>query len=106
VAVHGVADMAFEGSDGFLVGFALLDPPFEVGPAVGVGLAELADGGHVHGVVEVSVAALGEAVHGPPAGGELDRGGAVVGGVAVGVGEPGLPPADRTPVSMLLAGCV
>jgi len=70
-----------------LVGLALFDPPFEVGPAVGVGLAELADSGHVDGVVELSVPALGEAMHDPAARRELDRGCAVVGGVAVPAGE-------------------
>jgi hypothetical protein len=54
-----------------------------------MGLAELADGGHVDGVVQLAVPAFGGPVHDAATGGELDRGGAVVGGVAVPVGEPG-----------------
>ena len=72
-----------------MLGLALGDAPVEVGAALAVALAELADRGQVQRVVEGAVAALGDPVHGAAAGGELDRGGAVVGGVAVPVGEPG-----------------
>ena len=52
-------------------------------------LAELADRGHVDRVVELAVPAFGEPMHDAAAGGELDRGGAVVGGVVIAVAEPG-----------------
>ncbi len=87
--VDGVADVTFQGTDRFSVCFAFGDAPFEIGAAVGVGLAELADGGHVDGVVEVPVAAFGEPVHGAPARGEFDGGGAVLGGELVAGGESG-----------------
>ena len=74
---------------GFLAGLALGDAPLVVGAAVAVALAELDHRGEVQGMVEGAVAALGDAVHGAAAGGELGRGGAVVGGVAVPVGEAG-----------------
>src|SRR5690349_12837769 len=95
LSVDGVADVALQRSECFAFGLALGDPPLKVGASFGSGLADLADGGHVQGVVEVTVAALREPVHDAPAGGELDGGGAVVGGVAVPVGEP----ADVTAVA-------
>ncbi len=55
LAVDGVADLALESAQGFLLRLALGDAPVEVGPAVGVGLAKLADGDHVERVVELSV---------------------------------------------------
>ncbi len=71
VAVDGVADLALERAQSLLVGLALSDASVEVGAAVGVGLAELADGGHVQRVVDVAVPSGGEAVDGATAGGEL-----------------------------------
>ena len=88
LAVDGVADVAFEGADGVLLGLALGELALEAGAALGVGLADLADRGEVQGVVEAAVAALGDAVHDPATGGTLDRGGAVVGRVGVTGGEP------------------
>jgi hypothetical protein len=46
-------------------------------------LANLTDRCEVQGVVEASVAALGDPVDDPASGGALDRGGAVVGRVGV-----------------------
>src|SRR6185312_15269788 len=46
-------------------------------------------GGHVDRVVQAAVAALGQPVHDPAAGGHLDRGGAGVGRERVAAGEPG-----------------
>jgi hypothetical protein len=87
--VDGVADPAFETAEGFLGGLALGDLLVVVGAAVAVRVADLGDGGHVDGVVEPAVAAQGEPVNDPVAGGHLDRGGAVVGGEPVPGGEPG-----------------
>ena len=58
-----------------------------VGAAGGAVVADLGDGGHVDGVVELAVAAPGEPVDLAVAGGRLDRGGAVVGGEVVAGGE-------------------
>jgi hypothetical protein len=93
LAVDGVADMTLERPEGFLLGLALGDFAVEVGAALGVGLADLADGGHVDGVVQATVASLGEAVHNSPTGGQLDGGGAVVGRILP--GRPSSPQARR-----------
>jgi hypothetical protein len=61
--VDGVADLAFERAQGFFLGLALGDLAVEVGATVGVGLADLADRREMQGVVQPSVAALGESVH-------------------------------------------
>jgi hypothetical protein len=66
-----------------LVGLALGERALEGTPALGVGLADLADRREVQGVVEASVAALGDPVHDPATGGTLDRRGAVVGRAGV-----------------------
>jgi hypothetical protein len=87
--VHGVADLALQRSARFLVRLAVGDLAVEVDTAVGVGLAQLADRGHVDGVVQLAVAAFGESVHDATTRGELDRGGAVVRGVVITVAEPG-----------------
>ncbi len=50
-------------------------------------LADLTDGGEVDGVVEMAVAPLGEAMHGPFTRGELDGRSAVVGRLAIAVSE-------------------
>jgi hypothetical protein len=77
LAVDGVADVALQRPQGLSGGFALGHPAVEVGAPVGVGLAELADGGHVDGVVQLAVPAFGDPVHDAAPGGELDRRGAV-----------------------------
>src|SRR5215207_11334978 len=71
-AVDGVADVALQRPEGFPGGLALGHAPVEVGATVRVGLAELADGGHVDGVVELAVPALRDPVHDPATRGELD----------------------------------
>src|SRR5918994_540209 len=88
LSVDGVAHVALERAEGFLLGLALGDLAVEVGATVGVGLADLADGGEVDGVVQAPVPTLGQAVDGSPAGGQLDGGGAVVGRELVSVAEP------------------
>jgi hypothetical protein len=52
-----------------------------------MGLADLTDSGHLDGVVELAVASLGEAMHGPSARGELDGGRAVVGRIMISAAE-------------------
>ena len=51
-------------------------------------LAQLAEGRHVQGMVQLTVPALGHPMHGASRRGELDRGRAVVGGVVIPVPEP------------------
>jgi hypothetical protein len=87
VSVDGVADVMLQRADRFFAGLAFGDPAFEVGAAVRVRLAELADRGHVQRVVQLAVPALGQSVHGAPARGVLDGRGAVVGGVVIAVSE-------------------
>ena len=89
----------FEGAECFLLGLAFGNAALDVGAALGVGLAELADRGHVERVVEVAVPAGGEPVHGAATGGELDVVRSVVGGVAVPFGES----ADVAAVAMSIA---
>lgn len=57
LAVDGVGDLALQAPDRFTLRLSLGDPAQVVAPAVRVGLADLADGGHVDGVVEHAVAA-------------------------------------------------
>ena len=79
--VDDVAEVSLQGPDGVLLGLALGQLAFEVGPPVGAAMTDLADGGHVQCVVEATVAPPRGAVHDPRAGGSFDGGGAVVGGV-------------------------
>jgi hypothetical protein len=79
--------VAFERADRVLLGLALGQLALEVRAALGVALADLADGGQVQGVVQPSVAPLGDTVDDPATGGSLDRGGAVVGRVVIAGGE-------------------
>jgi hypothetical protein len=65
----------------------LSDLAVEVGPARGVRVADVADGGEVQGVVQSVVAALGEPVHDLATRGAFHGCGAVVGGELVAVGE-------------------
>lgn len=62
LAVASVGDLALERPEHLHLGLALFDPAVEVDPAGRVGLADLADGRHVDGVVQLAVATLGEAV--------------------------------------------
>jgi len=87
--VDDVAELALERAERFLAGLALGDLAVEVGTAGAVGVPDLGDRGHVNGVAVPPVAAQGEPVDLPAAGGDLDGGGAVVGGEAVPAGEPG-----------------
>src|SRR5215472_5171687 len=63
--VDGVADPALEAAQGFLGCLALGDLLVVILAAVAVRVAELGDGGHVDGVVEAAVAALGQPVDDP-----------------------------------------
>src|SRR6516162_3646906 len=60
-----------------------------VGAAGAVLVADLGDRGHMDGVVEAAVAAPGQPVDFPAARGDLDRGGAGVGGEVIPVREAG-----------------
>ena len=79
--------MALEGAQGFSFGLALDDLAIEVGPTRRVGLADLAYGHHVDGVVEPTMTPQREPVEYPTARGVLDRSDARIGGEAVPVGE-------------------
>jgi hypothetical protein len=92
LAVDRVADVALERADRVLLGLALGQLALEVCAALGVALADLADGGQVQGVVQPSVAPLGDTVDDPATGGRLDRGGAVVGRVVIDSSVVGRPP--------------
>lgn len=87
LAVDGVADVALQRTDRFLLRLSLGDLALEVGASVRPRLADLADGGHVDGVVELPVAASRHPVHDAAARRELDRCRAVVGGEGVPAGE-------------------
>ena len=83
LAVDGVGDLSLERPDGFPLGLAFGHLSLEVGPALRLGLTDLADGHHVDGVVELTVPSPGQSVDDPATRGELDGGGAVVGGELV-----------------------
>ncbi len=55
LAVEGIGDLALEGANRFALGLALGDLAIEVGPTVGVGLADLRDGRDVDGVIELAI---------------------------------------------------
>jgi hypothetical protein len=55
LTVESVGDLALQGANSFTLRLALGDLAIEVGPAVGVGLADLGDGSYVDGVVELSI---------------------------------------------------
>ena len=61
---------------------------FVVAAAGTVAVADLGDRRAVQSMVQPTVAAPREPMDGPSAGGELDRGGAGVGGITAGGGEP------------------
>jgi hypothetical protein len=88
-SVDGVAHVPFQRAERFLVGLAFGDLAIEVGAALGMRLAELADCDHVDRMVESAVPATRQSVHDPTGRGELDRCGPVVGGVVVAVTESG-----------------
>ena len=98
--IDGVADVTLERPDRLPLGLALGHLLLEVGPALGVGLADLADGHHVDGMVELTVASPAEPVDDPTTRGDLDGSDPGVGGELVPVGEP----ADITGVADERAG--
>jgi len=55
--VDGVADLAFQGAQGFFAGLAFGQLLLVAGVALAVPVADLGDRGHVDGVVEAPVAA-------------------------------------------------
>jgi hypothetical protein len=99
--VDGVAELAFERAERFFAGLALGDLLLEVGAAVAVGVPDLGERGHVDGVVEAPVAAQREPVDLPLAGGDFDRGSAVVGGEA-----SRSPNRDTPPVAPMMAAAM
>jgi len=56
LAVDDVAEVPLQRADGVLLGLALGQLAFEVGPALGAAMPDLADGGQVQSVVEATVA--------------------------------------------------
>ena len=76
-----------QGAQRLLLGLALEDLALELGPSLGVGIADLGDGDHVQGVVDLAAAPQGEPVHDPPTRGPLDWGRAVVRGIGIPAGE-------------------
>ena len=88
LAIDGVADLSLERPDGFPLGLALGHLLLEVDPTLRVLLADLADGHHVDGVVELAVAPAAEAMDDPSSRGALDGGHTGIGGELVPVGEP------------------
>ena len=72
LAVDGVCDVSLERADCLPLGLALGHLALEVGPTLRVGLADLTDGHHVDGVIELPVAATAQTVDGAPPGGKLD----------------------------------
>jgi hypothetical protein len=83
------ADLAFQRAGRFFAGLALGQFLLEAGAAPAAGVAGLGDRGHVDGVVEAAVAAPGQPVDLPAAGGHLDRRSAVAGGEVIAAGETG-----------------
>jgi hypothetical protein len=81
--IDGVADVTLERSDRLPLGLPLGHLPLEIGAALRVLLADLADGHHVDGVVELAIAPATEAVDDPTAGGQLDGGDTGIGGELV-----------------------
>src|SRR2546421_5573711 len=88
LAVDDVADAPLEGPERFLFRLAFLNLAVEERASRGVRVTDLGDGRDVDGVVQLPVAASGESLHDPAAGGDVDGGGAVVGGVVTLAAEP------------------
>jgi hypothetical protein len=65
LAIDGVRDVALERAQSLSLGLALGHLAIEVGPTLGVGLADLTDGHHVDGVVEEAMASQREPVKDP-----------------------------------------
>jgi hypothetical protein len=87
LAVDGVADAPLKGSDRLFAAVALAVLAQVIGTTWGV-VADLGDGNHVDGVVELAVAAWVEPVRTTGAAEGFDRGGGVVAGVVPSAGEP------------------
>jgi hypothetical protein len=87
VVVDRVADLAFECAECGFAAHAFVELAVIVGVARSAGIADLGDGCHMDGVVELAVAATGESVDASVAGGDLDRCGAGVGGEVISAGE-------------------
>jgi hypothetical protein len=85
----GIADLPFQAAQGFFASFAFGSLAVVIGAAGAVAVADLADGGHVDGVVEPPVSAPLQPVDLALAGGHLDRGDAVASGEVIAAGEPG-----------------
>ena len=82
VAPHDVAEPTLERTDRFARCLALGELAVVVAAAGTVTVADLGDRRAVQGVVQPAVAAPSQPVGNAPAGGELDRCGAGIGGVA------------------------
>src|SRR5664280_1204938 len=98
--IDGVTDVTLEGADRLPLGLAFRHLPLEVDPALRVLLADLADGHHVDGVVELAVASPAQPMDDPATGGQLDWGHSGIGGELV----PGGEPTDVSGVADQLAG--
>lgn len=88
-AVDGVADLPLESPGRFFAGLALGDPLVVVGPAVAVAVPDLADRGHVDGMVQAAVPAPGQPADRLVPRRRLNRRGAVTGREMVPAGEAG-----------------
>jgi hypothetical protein len=87
LAVDGVGDVAFESRQRLFLGFALGHLEVEVGPPLGVGLADLTERGQVQGVVELTFAPPRQPMDDAACSGHFDGAAAVAGGVVVTVPE-------------------
>ena len=67
LAVERIGDLALQGTNRFALGLALGHLGVEIGPAVGMGLADLGDGRDVNGIVELAISPTREPVRHSPA---------------------------------------
>jgi hypothetical protein len=68
LSVDGVGDVSLERSGRLALGLALSHFPLELDPSLGVGLTGLADGHHMDGVAELTVATATLAMDRAPSG--------------------------------------
>src|SRR5664280_573077 len=98
--IDGVADVTLERPDRLALGLPLGRLLLEVDTPLRVLLADLADGHHVDGMVELAVASSAQPMDDPAAGGQLNWGHSGIGGELV----PGGEPTDVSGVADQLAG--
>jgi hypothetical protein len=85
--IYGVGHVPLERPDGLPLGLLLGHLLLEVDPSFRVLLADLADGHHVDGVVELAVAPTTQPVNGVTTRRQLDRSDAGIGGEPIAVRE-------------------